>query len=271
MTDVTALLAEAEARPFTGWDFSAYGDRTTVERPWDYTQMVVDLARESPDLLDMGTGGGEWLAALPVHPPLTVASEAWPPNVPLAARTLRSIGGRLVRDEGALDNDEQLVSQPRGRLPYRRRAFYLVVNRHEAFVAAEVARVLAPGGVFLTQQVDNGNLDDCSALLGRTAPPRTASWLPLAVAQIRAAGLTVEDARVGVETYRFADVGAFAWYLKAVGPLHEDWATFTIDSYRDAFARLDARLRTGVPLEIRQRRLLVRARAGRAPGADLSP
>ena len=28
-----------------------------------------------------------------------------------------------------------------------------------------------------------------------------------------------------LETYRFADVGAFAWYLKAVGPLHEDWAT----------------------------------------------
>ena len=48
MTDVTALLAEAEARPFTGWDFSAYGDRTTIERPWDYTQMVVDLARSRP-------------------------------------------------------------------------------------------------------------------------------------------------------------------------------------------------------------------------------
>ena len=70
----------------------------------------------------------------------------------------------------------------------------------------------------------------------------------------------MEDARVGVETYRFADVGAFAWYLKAVGPLHDDWATFTIDSYRDAFARLDAQVRAGAPLEIRQRRLLVRAR-----------
>jgi SAM-dependent methyltransferase len=260
VTDVAALLAEAKARPFTGWDFSAYRDRTTIERPWDYTRMVVDLARESPDLLDMGTGGGEWLAALTVHPPLTVASEAWPPNVALAARTLRSVGGGLVQDEGALDNDEQLVSQPRGRLPYRTGAFHLVVNRHEAFVAAEVARVLAPGGVFLTQQVDNGNLDDCCTLLGRTAPPPTASWLPLAVAQVRAAGLTVEDARVGVETYRFADVGAFAWYLKAVGPLHDDWTTFAIDSYRDAFARLDAQVRAGARLQIRQRRLLVRAR-----------
>jgi hypothetical protein len=261
VTDLAALLAEAEARPFTGWDFSPYRDRTTITPPWDYTQMVVDLARESPDLLDMGTGGGEWLAALPLHPPLTVASEAWPPNVALAARTLRPLGGVLVQDEGARDNDEQLVSQPRGRLPYRGGAFHLVVNRHEAFVGAEVARVLAPGGTFLTQQVDNGNLDDCFTLLGRPVPPPpTASWLPLAVAQVRAAGLTVEDARVGVETYGFADVGAFAWYLKAVGPLHDDWATFSIDSYRDAFARLDADLRAGGRLEIRQRRLVVRAR-----------
>ncbi len=221
--------------------------------------MAVDLARASPDLLDMGTGGGEWLGQLPVHPRLTVASEAWPPNVEAAARTLRSVGGYLVQDEGALDNDEQLVSQPRGRLPFRAGAFHLVVNRHEAFVAGEVARVLAPGGVFMTQQVDNGNLDDCCSLLGRADPPPAASWLPLAVAQIRAAGLTVEDARVGVETYRFADVGAFAWYLKAVGPLHDDWTGFTIESYRDAFARLDAQVRAGVPLEIRQRRLLVRA------------
>ena len=109
----------------------------------------------------MGTGGGEWLAALPVHPPLTVGSEAWPPNVAVAARTLRSVGGLSVQDEGALDNDEQLVSQPRGRLPYRTGAFHLVVNRHEAFVATKSRACLAPGGVFLTQQVDNGNLDDC--------------------------------------------------------------------------------------------------------------
>jgi hypothetical protein len=260
VTDVAALLAEAESLPFTGWDFSAFGDRTTIERPWDYTRMAVDLARESPDLLDMGTGGGEWLAALAVHPALTVASEAWLPNVALAARTVRAVGGYVVQDEGALDNDEQLVSRPRGRLPYRAGAFHLVVNRHEAFVAGEVARVVAPGGVFLTQQVDNGNLDDCFRLLGRPSPPPRASWLPLAVAQIKAAGLAVEDARTGVETYRFADVGAFAWYLSAVGPLHDDWAGFTIDAYRDAFVQLDARVRAGVPIEIRQRRLIVRAR-----------
>jgi SAM-dependent methyltransferase len=238
VTDVAALLAEAEARPFTGWDFSPYRDRTTILRPWDYTQMAVDLARESPGLLDMGTGGGEWLAALPVHPPLTVASEAWPPNVALAARTLRAIGGCVVQDEGALDNDEQLVAQPRGRLPYRAGAFHLVVNRHEAFVAAEVARVLAPGGVFLTQQVDNGNLDDCCAWLDRPSPPPTASWLPLAVAQVRAAGLTVEDARVGVETYRRGR-RRVRLVPQGRGPAADDGRR-SIDSYRAALVRLGA-------------------------------
>ena len=118
----------------------------------------------------MGTGGGEWLAALPVHPPLTVASEAWPPNVAVAARTLRAIGGCVVQDEGALDNDEQLVvaaarapAVPRRRLPPGREPARGVRR-------GEVARVLAPGGVFLTQQVDNGNLDDCCALLDAPRP-----------------------------------------------------------------------------------------------------
>jgi len=37
-----------------------------------------------------------------------------------------------------------------GRLPFRDGAFALVIDRHEAFNAREVARVLAPDGVFIT-------------------------------------------------------------------------------------------------------------------------
>jgi SAM-dependent methyltransferase len=260
VTRVDALLAEAFDRPFTGWDFSWLGDRMTIEPPWDYTAMVVDHARRSPDLLDMGTGGGEWLVGLPVRPSRLVATEAWPPNVALAARRVRSIGGALVRDEGAVDNEAQADRDPRGRLPFRDGAFHLVVNRHEAFVAREVARVLRAGGAFLTQQVDNANLDDCHDMLGMPARPPERSWLPRAVEQIEASGMHVEDARTGRETYRFADVGALAWYLKAVTPLHGDWAGFDVADHRDAFERLDERARAGAHIEVHQTRLLVRAR-----------
>jgi SAM-dependent methyltransferase len=257
---VDELLAEAEAQPFTGWDFSWLGDRMQVERPWDYTQIVLDAARRAPDLLDMGTGGGEWLADLSFRPRRTIATEGWPPNVAGAAHNLRMVGVPVVRDEGAADNERQAADPPRGRLPFRDGAFHLVVNRHEAFVAGEVARVLAPNGTFVTQQVDNANLDDLYGLFERDRARPRPSWLPLAVEQIAGAGLEITDARAGIETYRFADVGALAWYVAAVGPLHAEWATFTIAAYHDALVRLDERARAGAPLELHQRRLLVQAR-----------
>jgi SAM-dependent methyltransferase len=260
MKPVDELLTEARERAFTGWDFSWLADRMTSEPPWDYTRIVVEFARDAPDLLDMGTGGGEWLADLPVHPRRTIATEAWPPNVGVAARRLRSLGAFLVRDEGAVDNELQAREPPRGRLPFRDGAFHLVVNRHEAFVAGEVARILRPGGVFVTQQVDNGNLDDCAALLDVDVRGASESWLPVAVAQIEAAGLDVQEACTGVERYQFGDVGALAWYLAAVTPLHREWAGFDIAANRDAFMRLDDRVRSGGTIEIRQKRLLVCAR-----------
>ena len=89
--DLDRLLAEAERQPFVGWDFSWLGERRQV-RPvgWDFRALVSEQAGNSPDLLDMGTGGGEWLSRLTVRAPRTVAIEGWAPNVPVAARRLRN-------------------------------------------------------------------------------------------------------------------------------------------------------------------------------------
>jgi len=224
----------------------------TVTRPWDYAQMVADLARDVDALLDMGTGGGEFLLEMTARPPRTVATEGWPPNVALAAANLRPIGVPVVQDEGAADNVLQSLQDPRGRLPFRRGAFGLVVNRHEAFTATEVARILPPGGIFLTQQVDNGNLDDAYALLSVDveSPP---SWLDVAVDQLHDAGFTVDDAECGDETYTFADAGAFAWYLKAVTPLHHDYPAFSIAAHRSTLLRL------ATPIVTTQKRFYIRA------------
>jgi hypothetical protein len=258
---VDELLAEAAAHPFRGWDFSWLGARMRIEPPWDYTQLVLDAARDATDLLDMGTGGGEWLSELPRRPFRTVATEAWPPNVPIAARRLRECGVPVVWDEGATDNVDQAGTDPRGRLAFRTGAFHLVVNRHEAFVAREVARVLTRDGRFVTQQVDDGNLDDCFALLDLGAPQAPAgTWLDEAVEQLETAGFRIDDARTGRETYRFADVGALAWYLQAVAPQHAEWSEFEIAHHRDSFARLHAQAEGGDPIVVRQKRLLVQAR-----------
>ena len=252
MTDLDRLLAEAEAIPFQGWDFTTLGTRLVLEPPpWALEDMVAERAASAESMLDMGTGGGEWLSSLPARAKATVATESWPPNVGVAGARLRALGVPLVQDEGATDNHRQTVENPKGRLAFRAGAFDLIANRHESFVAAEVARVLRPGGHFITQQAHSGS-EQFHRLLGLTAPPREEFELALAVEQLQTAGLTVEEAEEGTATTVFADVGALAWYLQSV-----PWAVpgFSIRKYRQSLARLHPG-----PIRVPSTRFWLRAR-----------
>ena len=81
------LATEALTAPFLGWDFSWLDRRSRTEPlPWDYCARVAGLARSAWTMLDMGTGGSEALSLLPDRAPRTVATESWPPNVPVAGR-----------------------------------------------------------------------------------------------------------------------------------------------------------------------------------------
>lgn len=246
------LLDEAAVVQFEGWDFSWLGGRMTVQPPsWDFAALVAKRGRQVGDLLDLGTGGGEWLAGLPYRPAWTVATEAWGPNVPVAARRLRRLGLAVVQVQAASDNAAQRSDAPEGWLPFRTGSFHLVVSRHEAFVAAEVARVLADGGRFLTQQVGEGCHDDIYRLLGLPPPPLPARpWgLRLAVAQAQAVGLRVVASGEGEQVVAFADVGALAWYLKAI-----PWAVpgFSPAAHRARLAELQAGVGVQGPMLVRQ-------------------
>jgi SAM-dependent methyltransferase len=213
--------------PFSGWDFSWLAARSTPGTlPWSYRREVARRAASVHTMLDMGTGGGELLSRLSPRPPMTVATEAWPPNVPIAAARLRPLGIPVVQDEGAPDNTDSDRAE-RGRLPFRDGVFALVANRHEAFLAAEVNRVLSPGGVFVTQQVDFHSYDDLYRLMGLAVPEQPGSWLPLAAQQMQDAGLTVETAVSGEKCHEFRDVSAVVYYLRGVS-----WAIphFSIDA-----------------------------------------
>jgi SAM-dependent methyltransferase len=231
------LLREAESTPVRGWDFSWLGERmTTTPLPWNFAETVGAHIGDSPDLLDMGTGGGEWLGSLPDRPPRTVATEAWPPNVPVARERLAPLGIEVVAVEPAPDNVEQRERETRGRLPFDDGSFSLVVNRHESFVAAEVARILRAGGVFLTEQVE-GSDDRLYELLGLETPVRRRFTRDLAIEQLEATGIAVLGSEDGQETITFSDIGALAWYLKAV-----PWTVngFGIETHREALRRLGA-------------------------------
>ncbi len=252
------LVTDAARAPLSGWDFSWLRARASTEPlPWSYTGEVGGRAGTATALLDMGTGGGEVLSTLAPRPHRTVATEAWPPNVPVAARRLRPLGIAVVQDEGAPDNDSQNGSD-RGRLPFRDGAFSLVTNRHESFRATEVSRVLAPGGTFVTQQVDFHSYDDLYRLLGLDIPDQPDGWLPLARQQVQQAGLVIDKTVLGEERHHFHDVGGVVYYLSLV-----PWAVpqFSLQAFRDqlraAWQRADL-----WPFTIRQRRFLLIAVKG---------
>ena len=134
-----------EQQPFTGWDFSYLSGRMAEERPpWSYADRAAALLDRATAALDVGTGGGERFLALRDHWPTRVTeTEEYPPNLALVRERLEPLGVRVV-DACLTDVDP---------LPFASGEFDLVLNRHSAFNSAEVGRVLAAGGTFLTRQV----------------------------------------------------------------------------------------------------------------------
>lgn len=256
---VDALLDEAERQPFVGWDFSwLHGRLDSQPLPWDYTATVLRYARRSPDLLDLGTGGGEWLAEMPYRPSRTVATEAWPPNVAVAKARLEPLGVAVVQVEPARDNTGQPVEGKASPLPFADEAFHLVVDRHESFDVAEVARILVRRGWFITQQVDAGNDAEYGALFGIDSPEpdsdsRWESWLP---DQLEHVGLHVVEHASAPLVQVIRDVGALAWNLRAIPWMVPD---FSIDRYRARLREIQDRIDRDGPITVRQRRFWVRA------------
>ena len=254
------LLAEAERQPFSGWDFSWVEGRITAEPlPWDYTAKVLEHARQSPDLVDLGTGGGEWLASLPYRPPRTVATEAWPPNVAVARRRLEPLGIEVVQVDPARDNTGRPIEGVASRLPFEDGSFHLVVDRHESFEVGEVARILVAGGWFITQQVDAGNDRDYRALFGiherePSHAERWENWMPM---QLEQAGFEVVEQASAPLLQHIHDVGALAYGLRAIA-----WMVpgFSVATHRARLRELQSEIDRSGPLTVRQRRFFARAR-----------
>jgi SAM-dependent methyltransferase len=218
--DQLAAEALAAAAQRSGWDFSWLQDRWIEESPpWDYRQRVKAAFAGVRSLLDMGTGGGELLATLTPLPPYTWATENYSPNMAIARRRLEPLGVRVA------------TGVPDDALPFPNERFDLVIDRHESFSAAEVCRILQPGGRFITQQVGGRDNLRLNELLQDEVTFEFIDWgLPAAVQQLEAAGLRVVEQIEAFPQTRVTDIGAVIYYLCAV-----PWQIrgFTVASYRN--------------------------------------
>jgi len=246
----TADLLDAwrarHAEPTSGWDFSSFGDSIRPEEPpWSYDDLARDALAGARSVLDLGTGGGEVLLGLAdALPADTVATEGWPPNLPVATAALAARGFPVAEYD----------AEAHPRLPFDDGRFDVVLARHEAYVASEVARVLTPSGVFLTQQVDGRDLSETVELFGGTLRYPGVTLAHLRV-EAGAAGLVVEAARDWTGVLTFADVATLVSYLRMTPWQVPD--DFTVERYADVLLALH---RSGEPLRFTQRRFVLRAR-----------
>ncbi|HVX08500.1 methyltransferase domain-containing protein [Humibacter sp.] len=230
MDDVDELIAEGEAVPTAGWDFSWFEGRATEERPsWGYARLAAARASGVDSVLDVQTGGGEVFAeilagASPV-PSAVAATEGWAPNVPLARDRLSAFGGVVV---------ESAEDAP---LPFDDGSFALVTSRHPvAPDFAEIARVLRPGGAHLSQQIgERSNAELYEFLLGpqpRDPVPRIERLRQ----QVLQAGLELAELREERTRVEFFDVAAVVYFLRKVV-----WTVpgFTVEQYRDKLRDID--------------------------------
>lgn len=200
------LISEAE-HPFSGWDFSYINSRL-VEAPltWSYSSKILPFIRTSESLLDMGTGGGEFLATLVPLPQYTCATEGYKPNVPIAKNKLEPLGVEVV------------YCKKDKNLPFKNDDFELIINRHESYTPNEVYRVLKSDGIFITQQVgDKNDLKLRTILTGNEELENDLEWnLDYAKEELETTGFEIVEGYEDITLTRIFDVGAIAFFLKAI-------------------------------------------------------
>jgi len=246
------LIAEGDAVPVAGWDFSWFDGRATEERPaWGYARLLSARLRRAQAVLDIQTGGGEVLAgalraAAPGGPAVLAATESWPPNLARARHNLAPFGGEVteVADDAAL--------------PFPSASFDLVVSRHPTGVVwPEIARVLTRGGAYFSQQVGAGsNRELTDFMMGpQQVDPRRSPQV--AVAAAAAAGLEVVDLREQPLRVEFFDVAAVVHFLKKVL-----WTVpgFTVAEYREPLGRMHEHIQASGSFVCYSQRFLIEAR-----------
>lgn len=242
------LVDEALARSFSGWDFSFVDGRIVETEPsWNYKCLAQNRVNSCNALLDMCTGGGEFLSQLQGLPNKTYATEGFVPNLAVAQKRLEPIGVQVV----SVKSDEQL--------PLADNAFDLIINRHGAYSVDEISRISGTtGAIFLTQQVGSDNAVGLNQAL--SAPVETTTWnLDVAKKGLVEEGFVIENEIEEYPTMSFTDIGAVVFYLKAIPWQIPD---FEYSKYQHKLFELHERIELDGSFEISAHRFLIEASLG---------
>ena len=190
-----------------GWDFSHIEGKYSQDDRlcWDYREEILKNLTSDMKILDIDTGGGEFLLSLGHDPKNTAATENYPPNIELCKKTLLPLGIDFK------EADAESV------LPFDDKSFDMVINRHGSFNPCEIYRVLKTGGLFITQQVGAYNDRELVTLLCGNLPLAFANQtLGFVKDEFEKCGFLTLDAKESFGDISFFDVGALVWFARII-------------------------------------------------------
>lgn len=235
-------------KEFAGWDFSfitGTGRMRSNAMSWSYGSMAKPLIQNANTMLDMGTGGGEFLSMLRPFPPNTFATEGYKPNISIAKKRLEPLGVKVVPIE--LDSC----------LPFADNQFDLILNQHESYSAKEMKRIMKEKGIFFTQQVGGLDCLEINRMLEVPENDEYKNWnLKTAMDEIEEHGFTVIFSKEEFPIQRFYDIGALVYYLKAI-----PWQVqgFTIENHEENLYKIYNMIQSTGFFEVKQHRFVIKA------------
>lgn len=201
-------LPEEKSAHIHGWDFSHLDGRfngNEDDLPWDYKQLVLEHISPDMRLLDIDTGGGEFLLSLGHPHSMTSATEGFPPNVELCRKKLTPLG---------IDFHEWHEGM---KMPFSDDSFDIIINRHRSCDIPEIWRILKKGGIFITQQVGGENDRELAEML---CPDRKYQYsdhcLENELRKFITQGFTIADSGECVRPIEFYDTGALVWFARVI-------------------------------------------------------
>lgn len=215
-----AWKKEEDIAHIKGWDFSHIKDRYVEEDqlPWDFRIIIKKYSNPNMKLLDMETGGGEFLLSLNHPAEKTAAIEGYKPNVEYCKEMLLPLGIDFREADGA---DE---------LSFENEEFDIITNRHGDYNVQELKRVLQKGGLFITQQVGAENDWELIKLL---QPEITDFSYPSQYVKIREKelvenGFEILESGEVFQPIRFYEVGALVWFARI---LEWEFPGFSVETH----------------------------------------
>ncbi len=200
-------LEEEKQAHIKGWDFSHIKGRYSEAEnlPWDLRAIIKNYLKDDMQLLDMETGGGEFLLSLNHSYKKTAAIEGYPPNVRYCKEKLLPLGIDFKAADGA------------DILPFADNTFDIITNRHGDYNILELKRLLKDGGLFITQQVGAENDRALvELLLGDTALPYPELYLDKMSNQFAEAGFEILRSEEVFSPIKFYDIAALVWFARII-------------------------------------------------------